>query len=120
MKQDSYSCFVLSFPDLVDSFPKNVDFVRILFTHHTSFVDFVLNWLVGEAFLLAAMPPLLFNKRYGERLKADMIKAGFSENQYYNMRRTGADFLIIQALMLMKFLSAPGRHFGLSGEDEDD
>lgn len=119
MKQDSYSCFVLSFPDLVDSFPKNVDFVRILFTHHTSFVDFVLNWLVGEAFLLAAMPPLLFNKRYGERLKADMIKAGFSENQYYNMRRTGADFLIIEALMLMKLLSAPGRHFGLSGEDED-
>lgn len=83
-------------------------------------IDNMDNWkAVGEAFLLTAMPPLLFNKRYGERLKADMIKAGFSENQYYNMRRTGADFLIIQALMLMKFLSAPGRHSGLSGDDED-
>jgi len=78
------------------------------------------NWkAVGEAFMLAAIPPMLFNKNYGEKLKADMLKAGFSENQYYNMRRTGADFLIIQALMLMKFLSAPGRHFGLGDKDED-
>jgi len=69
--------------------------------------------------MLAAIPPMLFNKNYGEKLKADMLKAGFSENQYYNMRRTGADFLIIQALMLMKFLSAPGRHFGLGDKDED-
>ena len=79
------------------------------------------NWkAVGEAFLLAAIPPMLFNKNYGEKLKADMLKAGFSENQYYNMRRTGADFLIIQALMLMKFLSAPGRHFGLNWDDDED
>ena len=34
-----------TFPEMVDSFPKNVDSVRILFTRHTSFVDFVLNWL---------------------------------------------------------------------------
>ena len=79
------------------------------------------NWkAVGEAFTLAAIPPLLFNKRYGEKLKADMVKAGFSENQYYNMRRTGADFLIIQALCLMKLLSSPGRHFGLNDDDDED
>lgn len=60
-------------------------------------IDNMDNWkAVGEAFLLAAIPPLLFNKRYGERLKADMIKAGFSENQYYNMRRTGAVFWLFK------------------------
>lgn len=79
------------------------------------------NWkAVGEAFMLAAIPPLLFNKNYGEKLKADMLKAGFSENQYYNMRRTGADFLIIQALCLMKLLSSPGRHFGLNDDEDED
>ena len=49
-----------------------------------------------------------------------MVKAGFSEHQYYNMRRTGADFLVIEALMLLKFLSSPGRHFGLGGFDDED
>jgi hypothetical protein len=82
------------------------------------------NWkAVGEAFLLT-LPlvgnSLLFNKKYGERLKADMIKAGFSENQYYNMRRTGADFLVISALNLMILLSSPGRHFGLSDDPDED
>lgn len=83
-------------------------------------IDNMDNWkAVGEAFMLTAFPPLLFNKKYGERLKADMVKAGFSEHQYYNMRRVGADFLVIHALMLMKLLSSPGRHFGLGDEDED-
>ena len=80
------------------------------------------NWkAVGEALLLTApiSNALLFNKGYGHRLKADMIKAGFSEHQYYNMRRFGADFLIIEAIALMKLLSSPGRHFGLGDEDED-
>lgn len=83
-------------------------------------IDNMDNWnAVGEALLLTAFPPLLFNKGYGNRLKADMIKAGFTEHQYYNMRRTGADFLVIYALMLMKFLSSPGKHFGLN-DDEDE
>ena len=82
------------------------------------------NWkAVGEAMLLTipvAGVFALYNKGYGERLKADMVKAGFSEHQYYNMRRTGADFLVIEALMLLKFLSSPGRHFGLGGFDDED
>lgn len=79
------------------------------------------NWkAVGEAFLLAAFPPLLANKKYGNRLKADMVKAGFSEHQYYNMRRTGADFLVIEALLLAKLLSSPGSHFGLNGDKDED
>ena len=48
-----------------------------------------------------------------------MSKAGFSEHQYYNMRRAGADFLVIEALALMKLLSAPGKHAGLD-KDEDE
>lgn len=81
------------------------------------------NWkAVGEAFLLTVPVAngLLFNKKYGDRLKADMIKAGFSEHQYYNMRRVGADFLVIEALALMKLLSSPGAHFGLNDEDDED
>ena len=82
------------------------------------------NWkAVGEAFLLTVPligNSLLFNQKYGERLKADMLKAGFSENQYYNMRRTGADFLVISALNLMILLSSPGRHFGLLDDDDED
>ena len=80
------------------------------------------NWkAVGEALLLTApiTNGLLFNTNYGNKLKADMIKAGFSEHQYYNMRRFGADFLIIEAIALMKLLSSPGRHFGLGDDDED-
>jgi hypothetical protein len=61
----------------------------------------------------------LWSKRFGNKLKADMVKAGFSEHQYYNMRRTGADFLIIEALLLTKLLTSPGRHFGLN-DDEDE
>ena len=82
------------------------------------------NWkAVGEAFLLTVPligNSLLFNKKYGERLKADMIKAGFSENQYYNMRRTGADFLVIWSLALMKLLSSPGAHFGLNDDPDEE
>lgn len=81
------------------------------------------NWkAVGEALLLTAPGSnfFMFNKNYGNKLKADMIKAGFSEHQYYNMRRFGADFLIIEAIALMKLLSSPGRHSGLGDKDEDD
>jgi hypothetical protein len=81
------------------------------------------NWnAVGEAMLLT-IPVVsiygLFSKRFGNKLKADMVKAGFSEHQYYNMRRTGADFLVIEALLLTKLLSSPGKHFGLN-DDEDE
>lgn len=80
------------------------------------------NWkAVGEAFMLAAIPgALLFNKRFGDMMKADMKKAGFSEHQYYNMRRCGADFLVIEAIFLMKLLSSPGAHFGLNDEEDED
>ena len=81
------------------------------------------NWkAVGEAMLL--MLPLgnlaLFSNNYGNKLKADMLKAGFSENQYYNMRRTSADFLVLEALALANLLAAPGRHFGLSDDEDED
>ena len=81
------------------------------------------NWkAIGESLLLCV--PFgnlaLFNKGYGNKLKADMLKAGWSEHQYYNMRRTGADFLILEALALMNFLAAPGRHFGLTDWDDED
>lgn len=80
------------------------------------------NWkAVGESMFL--MMPLgnlaLFSSKYGEKMMADMRRAGFSKHQYYNMRRTSADFLVLEALFLMNFLTAPGRHFGVEGEDDD-
>jgi len=80
------------------------------------------NWkAVGEAmFLMMPIGNLMLgSSKYGERLKADMLKAGFSEHQYYNMRRNSADFLVLEALALMNLLASPGAHFGLGDKDED-
>ena len=39
-KVDSLTCESLTtFPEVVDSFPKNVDFVRILFTSHLNYLQ---------------------------------------------------------------------------------
>jgi len=40
------------------------------------------------------------------------MKAGFSPNQYFNMRRTGADYAILELLWLGRLLSSPGMHIG--------
>ena len=82
------------------------------------------NWKATAEALLLTIPGFnmyaLFSEKYGNRLKADMQAAGFSEHQYYNMRRTGADFLVLEALALMNFLTAPGSHFGLESDDDDE
>ncbi len=51
-----------TFPELVDSFAKNVDFVRILLTLHTIFVYFVLSWLTR---LLSRRQPLTMKNTRG-------------------------------------------------------
>lgn len=82
------------------------------------------NWKAcSEALLLTiplTSPFTLFNKKFGNKVKADMVKAGFSEHQYYNMRRVGADYLVLTALALMRLLSSPGAHFGLNTDPDED
>lgn len=48
------------------------------------------------------------------RTKQMMLAAGFSANQYYNMRRNWADMAVIAALTLLKLISAKP-----SGDDDD-
>lgn len=48
-----------------------------------------------------------------QKVKQQMLDAGFSANQYYNMRRNWADMLVIAALSLLKILTA-------KPDDEDD
>ena len=82
------------------------------------------NWKATAEALLLTVPGYnmyaLLSDKAGDRIKADMQAAGFSEHQYYNMRRTGADFLVLEALALMNFLTAPGRHFGLEDDEDED
>lgn len=81
------------------------------------------NWKAVTEALVLTMPVtqfLMFNNKYSSKVKADMQKAGFSEHQYYNMRRVGADFLVIETLWLMKLLSSPGFHFGLNDDEDED
>lgn len=77
-------------------------------------------YLEATAFLVPGFNLLLFNNRYSNMVKADMQKAGFSANQYYNVRRAGADYLVIETLWLLKFLTGPGRHFGLFDDEDED
>lgn len=59
--------------------------------------------------------------KFSEGLKADMLRAKFTEHQFYNIRRAAGDYLTIWSLMLLRALASPGKHFGLAGEpDEDD
>ena len=50
----------------------------------------------------------------GKKTKQAMLNAGFSANQYYNMRRNMGDAMFILALTLLKMLTAKG------GGDDDD
>lgn len=86
-------------------------------------IDSMDNWQGCAEAMLYAIPGLnlsLFSGAYGERVKADMMRAGFSEHQYYNVRRFGADYLAIETLLLGKFLTSPGIAYGLRKESEDD
>lgn len=49
----------------------------------------------------------------GKRTKQAMLNAGFSANQYYNMRRNMGDAMFILALTLLKMVTAKG------GDDDD-
>lgn len=52
---------------------------------------------------------------FGKKAKQDMLRAGFSANQFYNMRRNWGDGAAIVALLLLKLLTeAP------VGDDDDD
>ena len=50
-----------------------------------------------------------------KKTKQAMLNAGFSANQYYNMRRNMGDAMFILALTLLKILTAKG-----GGDDDDD
>lgn len=83
------------------------------------------NWRAFSKAMLIMTPlspfsPLMFNKKFSNQLKADMVKAGFSEHQYYNVRRTTADFMVLEALALLKLLASPGSHFGLNDDEDED
>jgi hypothetical protein len=80
------------------------------------------NWkAAGEALFLTTLgQPLIFNKKFCAKVKADMKKAGFSENQFYNIKRTGMDYFILEALALLRLLSSVGLHFGLGDDDNND
>lgn len=62
---------------------------------------------------------MMFNKKFSNKIKADMLQMGFSENQYYNMRRTGADFLMIQALALCKLIFSVNGLFDWDDDTEE-
>ena len=52
---------------------------------------------------------------FGKKAKQNMLRAGFSANQFYNMRRNWGDGAVIVALLLLKLLTeAP------VGDDDDD
>lgn len=81
------------------------------------------NWKAVTEAMLYTIPVAnlsLFSKKYGNKVKADMQKAGFSEHQYYNMRRFGMDYLILEGLAIMRLLSSPGAHFGLNDDEDED
>ena len=50
-----------------------------------------------------------------KKTKQVMLNAGFSANQYYNMRRNMGDAMVILALILLKTITAKG-----GGDDDDD
>jgi hypothetical protein len=52
---------------------------------------------------------------FSRATKQKMTDAGFSENQYYNMRRNFGDFLFIAALTILNMMTAKG-----ADDDDDD
>lgn len=70
------------------------------------------DWGFGRALKAIFLPVLSNNKLVRTLLftktsaREDMLKAGFSENQYRNMRRNSKDLMLIIAYMLLKQLSA--------------
>lgn len=60
-------------------------------------------------FMALAMPVFA-----GEKTKQAMLKAGFSVNQYYNMRRNFGDFAFIAMLAVLKMLTTKSK------DDDDD
>ena len=77
------------------------------------------NWRNLMYMVATAVPGFIFLKGANTRMKADLLKSGFSEHQYYNIRRFGADFLVLEALLLLN-LSSVGAHYGLNNEDDED
>lgn len=62
--------------------------------------------------LMALTMPVLM----GEKTKQMMLQAGFSVNQFYNMRRNFGDFMLIGMLAAIKMLTAKSK----DGDDDDD
>ena len=91
----------------------------------TRFADYE-NWLgAAEATfmtlasgMLGGLP--LYNislfEKWQHKIHADMKRAGFNDNQYYNMRRTAADFAVFEMLTIANLLSSPGMHQGLNDD----
>lgn len=57
------------------------------------------NWGFGKSIRAFVMP-------FSKKVKADMEKAGFSSNQYANMRRNWGDMMLLAVLALIKSLTA--------------
>lgn len=62
-------------------------------------------------FMALTMPVL-----FGEKTKQQMLQAGFSVNQFYNMRRNFGDFMLIGMLAAIKLLTAKSK----DDDDDDD
>lgn len=80
------------------------------------------NWAKVNEALLLIVPGAnlygLFSKDFNNRLKLDMQNMGFSEHQYYNMRRVGFNFFAIESLFMFALLSAANGPWAL-GDDDD-
>lgn len=78
------------------------------------------NWRNLMYMVATAIPGFIFLKGANTHMKADLLKSGFSEHQYYNIRRFGADFLVLEGLFLLNSLSSVGAHYGLANQDEEE
>jgi hypothetical protein len=93
-----------------------------MFAYACSNMNEVDNWKrVSEALLLTVPGGNvygLFNKKFQNRMKADMLAGGFSENQFYNMRRVGINFFVIETLFLLGWLTSLSGPFGTDDDDK--
>ena len=92
--------------------------------YYFSGMDSVDNWKALTEALMLCIPVAnlytMFSKNYNNRLSSDMRKMGFSEHQFYNMRRMGVNFLALEALFLLGLLTAKGGILGPKKDDDEE
>lgn len=78
------------------------------------------NWKAAFYTFATAVPGFMLLKGANSHLKADILRAGFSEHQYFNMRRFGADCLALEGIFFLNWLAGIGAHYGLNNDEEDE